>query len=92
MQQVHMDFPSNKTDSVYVLELVLHFHMDFPSNLSPSKLVFSSVLKVEGGPWTENDVANIIMQKFFLKKMMQKFWDSLALEPPDYDFDSHRFS
>jgi hypothetical protein len=39
-------------------------------------------LKVEGGRGATNDVANIIMQKF---------WDS-ALEPPDEDFDSHMFS
>jgi hypothetical protein len=39
-------------------------------------------LKVEGGPGGANNVANTIMQKF---------WDS-ALEPPDEDFDSHRFS
>ena len=50
------------------------------SNLSPSEMVFP--LKVEGGPGGANDVANTIMQKF---------WDS-ALEPPDEDFDSHRFS
>jgi hypothetical protein len=61
----------------HALHLLIH-----PSNLSPSEMFFP--LKVEGGPGAANDVANTIMQKF---------WDSaLALEPPDEDFDSHRFS
>ncbi|KAG8088894.1 hypothetical protein GUJ93_ZPchr0011g28251 [Zizania palustris] len=45
------------------------------------QLTHAAISMVEGGPGTANDVANTIMQKF---------WDSsLALEPPDEEFDSH---
>uniref|UniRef100_A0A0A9DBM4 CBS domain-containing protein n=1 Tax=Arundo donax TaxID=35708 RepID=A0A0A9DBM4_ARUDO len=47
------------------------------------QLTHATIQLVEGGNGTVNDVANSVMQRF---------WDSaLALEPPDEEFDSHRF-
>eukprot|EP00262_Sarcandra_glabra_P016886 TRINITY_DN562_c0_g1_i1.p1 TRINITY_DN562_c0_g1~~TRINITY_DN562_c0_g1_i1.p1 ORF type:complete len:434 (+),score=76.79 TRINITY_DN562_c0_g1_i1:430-1731(+) len=47
------------------------------------QITHAAISMVEGGSGTVNDVANT---------MIEKFWDSaLALEPPDDEYDTHRY-